>query len=138
MNPQRTLVLLLRFMGCVLLLAFGAMLLPESFMAAMHTRLGMGDFPASPLVDYLTRSIAALYGFHGVLILLVSRDMARYGPIVTYLGVMSVVVGIMLIAIDLHAAMPWWWTTVEGPPLMVMGLAILLLSRASYPAQSSP
>lgn len=138
MNPQRALILLLRFLGCVLLLAFGAVLLPESFMAAMHARLGMGDFPASPLVDYLTRSIAGLYGFHGVLLWLVSRDMARYRPIVTYLGVMSMVFGIMLIAIDLHAAMPWWWTAAEGPPLMVMGLAILLLSRASYPAQPSP
>ncbi len=131
MNPQRALILLLRFMGCVLLLAFGAMLLPESFMADMHAWLGMGDFPASPLVDYLTRSIAAMYGFHGVLLLLVSRDVTRYGPIVRYLGVMSVVIGIMLIAIDIQAAMPWWWAAVEGPPLMVMGIAVLLLSRAS-------
>ena len=90
-------------MGCMLLMAFGAVLLPESFMADMHTRLGMGEFPASPLVDYLTRSIAAMYGFHGVLLWLISRDVTRYGPIVTYLGVMSVVIGIMLIAIDLHA-----------------------------------
>ncbi len=118
-------------MGCVLQLAFGAVLLPESFMADMHTWLGMGDFPASPLVEYLTRSIAAMYGFHGVLLLLVSRDVTRYGPIVTYLGVMSVIIGIMLIAIDIHAAMPWWWTAMEGPPLMVMGIAVLLLSRAS-------
>lgn len=124
-------------MGCVLLLAFGAMLLPESFMADMHTRLGMGEFPASPLVDYLTRSIAALYGFHGVLLWLVSRDVIRYGPIVTYLGVMNVIIGIMLIVIDLHAAMPWWWTAVEGPPLIVMGITILLLSRTSFPARST-
>ncbi len=125
-------------MGCVLLLAFGAVLLPESFMADMHTRLRMGDFPASPLVDYLTRSIAAMYGFHGVLILLVSRDVTRYGPMVTYLGVICVVVGIMLIVIDIHAAMPWWWAAMEGPPLMVMGIVILILSRASEPAPSSP
>ena len=124
-------------MGCVLLLAFGAVLLPESFMASTHAWLGMGDFPASPLVDYLTRSIAAMYGFHGVLLWIVSRDVTRYEPIVTYIGGMSVVIGSMLLAIDIHAAMPWWWAVMEGPPLVIMGVAVLLLSRASVPEQSS-
>ncbi|MCZ6836679.1 MAG: hypothetical protein O7G85_12955, partial [Planctomycetota bacterium] len=117
MTSQRALILLLRFVACVLLLAFPAMLLPESVMASVHAKLGMGEFPASPLVDYLTRSIAALYGLHGVLVLIVSRDVVRYRSIVTYLGVMNIAFGIMMLGIDLHAGMPWWWTFGEGPPL---------------------
>ena len=131
MTAQRALVLLLRLMGCVLLLAFPAMLLPESIMASTHAWLGMGEFPSSTLTDYLTRSIAALYGFHGVLVLIVSRDVTRYRPIVTYIGVMSIAFGTMMLAIDLHAGMPWWWTAGEGPPLAGMGLLVLLLNRAA-------
>ena len=66
MNPtmhQRLLVVLLRLGGSGLMLAFLAVLLPVDWMAATHPRLGLGEFPRTPIVDYLTRSIAALYGF---------------------------------------------------------------------------
>lgn len=131
MTAQRALVLLLRFMGCVLLLAFPAVLLPESWMASTHAWLGLGEFPASMLTDYLTRSIAALYGFHGVLVLIVSRDVVRYRPIVTFLGVMGIAFGAIILAIDLNAGMPWWWIAGEGPPLAAMGLLVLLLNQAA-------
>ena len=96
MKSQRNLVLLLRFIACVLFRAFVAMLLPESVMVSSHAWLGLGEFPASPLVNYLTRSIAALYGFHGVLVMIVSRDVVRYKPIVTYLGGFTLVAATLL------------------------------------------
>jgi hypothetical protein len=125
----RALVLVLRFSGAVLLLAFLAVLLPADWMAVTHRWLGMGEFPRTAVVDYLVRSIAALYGFHGVLVLLVSRDPVRYLSIVRYLGVMDVVFGGLMIAIDLHAGMPALWTAAEGPPLIGVGLLVLALSR---------
>ena len=82
-----------------------------------------------PVVGYLARSIAALYGFHGVLVLIVSRDVVRYAPIVRYLGVMDIVFGLTMIAIDLHAGMPAMWTMIEGPSLAGTGVLILYLSR---------
>ena len=115
------LILFLRFGGVVLCLAFGAMLLPADWMAASHRWLGMGEFPHAPLTDYLIRSISALYGFHGVLVLLVAGDPLHYQRIVRYLGVMDIVFGLMMIAIDVRAGMPTMWTMFEGPPLV--GLA---------------
>lgn len=124
---QRALVLLLRFSGAVLLLAFGAMLLPADWMAAVHGWLGMGEFPDAPLTGYLVRSVAALYGFHGVLVLVVAGDPVRYERIVLYLGVMDIVFGLMMLAIDVHAGMPWFWTALEGPSLVGVGLLVLYL-----------
>jgi len=123
----RALVFFLRFGGVVLLFAFGAVLLPTDWMAAVHRWLGMGEFPAAPLTDYLVRSVAALYGFHGVLVLIVAGEPARYERIVLYLGVMDIVFGLLMVAIDLHAGMPMVWTFLEGPPLVGVGMLILYL-----------
>src|SRR3712207_5837294 len=81
---------LLRIMGTMTAVAFLTMLMPPDWMAAVHDRLGLGPFPRSAVVDYLARSIAALYGFHGVLLLLVSTDPVRYRPIVIYVGILNI------------------------------------------------
>lgn len=125
------LVFLLRLAGVMIVLAFPTMLLPTEWMAATHTWLGLGEFPRVPVVDYLARSIAALYGFHGVLLLLVSRDPVRYLPIIRFIGTMNVVFGTMMLAIGLHAGMPTVWILVEGPPIAAFGVVILFLSRQS-------
>ena len=109
--------------------AFPAMLLPTDWMDAAHRWLGLGQLPRAPVVEYLTRSLAALYGFHGVLLLIVARDPVRHGPIVRYLSVMNILFGIIMMAIDLHAGLPVIWTLIEGPPITAMGAAVLYLSR---------
>jgi hypothetical protein len=124
----RMLVVLLRIAGVVTLAAFPAMLLPVDWMASTHATLGLGELPRLPVVDYLARSIAALYGFHGVLVLLVSTDPIRYRPIVWFIAGMNITFGLMLVAIDLHAGLPVYWTALEGPPITAFGIAIALLN----------
>ena len=133
LSPRRVwwIKVLLRVMGTMTAVAFLTMVLPPEWMAATHERLGLGPFPRSPVVDYLARSIAGLYGFHGVLLLLVSTDPVRYRPIVTYIGILNITFGSMLIAIDLFAGMPWWWTAFEGPLIIPFGVVLLLLNRRS-------
>jgi hypothetical protein len=126
----RLLIFLLRLAGVVTASAFLAILLPPDFMAMTHEWLGLGEFPRSPIVDYLARSIAALYGFHGALLLLISRDPVRYKSIVTFVGVMNVVFGLIVTAIDLYAPMPLMWTLGEGPPIVAFGLVVLYLRRS--------
>jgi len=122
--------LLLRLAGVITTFAFLAMFLPTDWMASTHERLGLGEFPRSPLVDYLTRSVAALYGFHGALLLLISRDPVKYRTIVQFVAVINVAFGVMMLLIDLHAGMPWWWTVGEGPPIIVFGVVIGYLNRS--------
>ena len=121
---ERLLVLLLRISGSGLMLAFLAVLLPVDWMAATHPRLGLGEFPRTPIVDYLTRSIAALYGFHGLFVWIVSFDPVRYRVFVWFAAIMNIVFGAMMLAIDLHAGMPAVWTAIEGPSIMATGVAI--------------
>ena len=128
-SQENTLVVVLRLFGVVLLLAFPMMLLPVEWMAATHRWLGLGEFPASPLVDYLTRSISFLYGFHGGLLLVVANDIRRYRGIVVYVVVMGLAFGASMIAVDLHAAMPLRWIFGEGPAIMITSVIVGLLLR---------
>jgi len=125
----RLLAVLLRLAGVVTASAFGAILLPVEWMASTHRWLGLGEFPRAPVVDYLARSIAALYGFHGVLLLLVASDPQRHRPIVWYIAAVNVAFGLILLAIDLHAPMPGVWTAFEGPPIIAFGIVVALLNR---------
>jgi hypothetical protein len=129
-SSEKILALVLRLNAVVLLLAFPMMLLPVEWMAATHRWLGLGEFPASPLVDYLTRSISFLYGFHGGLLLLVAHDLRRYRGVVVYVVVMGLAFGVSMIAVDLHAGVPLRWALCEGPSVIIMALILGLLLRA--------
>ena len=90
------LVFLLRLSGSFTSLAFLAMLLPVDWMDAIHRALGLGELPRAPVVDYLARSVAALYGFHGVLLLLVSTNPVKYRDIVWFIAILNIVFGAMM------------------------------------------
>jgi hypothetical protein len=128
---ERWLVILLRIAGGGMLLAFLAMLLPTDWMASTHRALGLGEFPRTAIVDYLTRSVSALYGFHGGLLLVLSADPRKHRTVISYIAVMNVVLGMMFFAIDLHARMPWFWTLGEGPPMLIFGIVIGTLNRSA-------
>jgi hypothetical protein len=129
MTAARLLVFLLRFAGLVTVSAFFAMFLPVERMASTHEWLGLGTFPRSPVVDYLTRSVAALYGFHGCLLLVISTDIVKYRALVWYAAAMNVLFGHIMTAIDLHAGMPMWWTIGEGPPIAALGIVLAILNH---------
>lgn len=122
------LVVLLRLAGVITVTAFLAMLMPPELMAATHRWLGLGELPRAPVVEYLARSISALYGFHGVFLLIVSTDTRKYRTLVWYVAAMNVIFGAMILAIDLHAGMPMFWTLAEGPPIIAFGLVIGMLN----------
>lgn len=103
-------------------------------MASTHQSLGLGPFPHSVIVEYLARSISLLYGLHGVLLLIVARDPARYREIVNYLAFFNISFGLAMVAIDLKTGMPWFWTLGEGPVIATMGFIIGWLNRGTATA----
>ena len=109
--------------------AFVAAWIPESWIDAGHRAIGFGGIPATPVFEYLARSIAMLYGLHGVLAFLIARDVRRYPLIVRYVGGFDLVFGVAITVIDIDAGMPLPWILLEGPPTAGVGLIVLLLSR---------
>ena len=129
-KAEKWLAILLRIGGSVMLLAFGAVFLPTEWMAASHRWLGLGEFPASPLVEYLTRSASVLYGIHGGLYVVVARDVRRHAPVIQFLAATAVLFGVLMLGIDLHAGLPWYWTFSEGPAVLSFGTLLLMLLRS--------
>jgi hypothetical protein len=132
-SRERLLQCLLRFGGVVLCLAFPTVLLPVDWMAATHESLGLGPFPRSVIVEYLARSIGLLYGLHGVLLLIVARDPARYREIVSYLAFFNISFGLAMLVIDVKSGMPWFWTLGEGPAVAAIGVTIAWLNQPGKP-----
>ena len=132
-HPDRVLVWLLRFAGLMLVLAWPTIFLPTSLQAELHTKLGLGTFPASSLVDYLTRSIAVLYGTRGLVYWLLSGDIRRYLPVIRFFGAMDIVAGIFMLGIGLRAELPMMWVINEGPPLIAFGVVLLWLCSKPAP-----
>jgi hypothetical protein len=118
-RAERWLVLLLRVSAGVLLLATAAIFLPTAWMQATHHALGLGELPDLPVIQYLTRSLSGLYAFHGLFVLYVSFDVRRYLPLIRFVSLASALGGLCLLAIDLAAGMPWFWTLGEGPSLVL-------------------
>lgn len=125
---ERILQILLRLGGFTMLLAVFAIFLPVRWMAVTHEWLGMGPFPESPLVDYLTRSASLLYAWHGGLLLVLSFNVRRFQPVLIYLGIVTAIGGWILLGIDLHAGMPLYWTLWEGPPVALLGCLMVWLA----------
>ena len=127
---ERRLALVLRLGGSVMLLATLAILLPSRWMVAVHAWLGMGELPRAGIIEYLTRSASALYASHGGLLIVVAQDVRRFLRVIVYLGLVNVALGGVLLAIDLFAGMPWYWTLGEGPFVAATGVLLIVLARA--------
>ena len=115
-----------------MLLALVFVVAPRAWMEEIHTALGLGVFPDTPIVWYLARSTSAFYAMMGGLYWLASFDMRRQRLLLLFLGWWTVVLGVMLCGIDLWVGLPLSWTLSEGPMVILMGLALLyLISRTS-------
>jgi hypothetical protein len=129
-SAELWLAIMLRIGGAIMLAAAFAIVLPTRWMVQIHAWLGMGQLPSAPILEYLTRSASALYALHGGLLLVLAQDVRRYARVITFLGAANVALGGVLLAVDLYAGMPWYWTAGEGPCVAAIGILLLVLRRA--------
>ncbi len=137
-KSDKVLVLLLRFVGVPALFALVAVFMPSSWMAATHRWLGLGEMPTGPVVEYLARSVSAFYALFGALCLAVAADLERNRPLVRFLGLAFALLSLVLLAVDLAAGMPWWWSASEGPGGVVFGVLLFFLARPVHSKTGTP
>ena len=128
-RSEKWLVWILRAGGVLLLSAVVPAAMPFQWMVEIHTWLGLGELPDRPIVGYLTRSISALYAMHGVLVLYMALDVRRYLGLIRCNGVLCLLFGAGVIAIDFAVGLPLYWVIGEGPLVIALGVAVLVLAR---------
>ena len=137
LTPKRAAVLLkslLIFNGVMTLLALPAVFMPVDWMDMFHRQLGLGPLPEGPIVQYLARSVSALYAAFGSLTIMLALDLARYARLITWWGIVAILFGAILLGVDLFADMPAHWTWGEVPYTVLTGSVVLLLqSRIRQP-----
>jgi hypothetical protein len=130
---EQILKLILRFVGTAALFALIFVAAPYAWMDSIHSTLGMGRLPDTPVVGYLARSTSAFYALLGGLFWVISFDLRRHRQVLIYLGAALASFGLVLFVIDWSAGMPFFWTVWEGPYVSAMGATILCLSRRLPP-----
>jgi hypothetical protein len=124
-----------RVLACMLVLgglaalAVAPMVMPFAWMQQANDWLGLAPLDRTPLTEYLTRSLAAMYALAGATLLYLARDVRRYADLIVFAGWLTVALGVALTGIDAVAGLPplWFWT--EGPPTAACGVAIVWLAR---------
>ena len=133
-TAERWLRRLLYVMGGVALLAVVPLVMPTDWMETINDRLGLGPFQRSPLMEYLTRSLSAVYAMFGAMAVFVAPRVRRYLDLVVFMGWLTVLLGVALLSIDLYAGMPPSWTWGEGVPTMVLGGVFVWLGKRARAA----
>jgi len=138
MSPaERWLSGVLRILAVPVLLALPCALLPVAWMDATHRWLGLGALPVAPIVEYLARSASLLYGFHGLLMLLVASDVRRYLPVIWLMGGAGLAFGLTMLIVDHLAGLPVHWRWLEGTIIMIeSGVILALTRRANHSIQT--
>jgi hypothetical protein len=137
MRTERILAVVLRFTAGVLLLALAPVFFPQAWMAAINRAIGLGELPDMAIIGYLTRSLSAMYAFHGALVLYISLDVRRYRSLIICLAGVGMVFGAFMLSLDVRLGMPLPWTLCEGPFIFVLCGAILALA-VCVKRQSTP
>ncbi|MDB5339476.1 MAG: hypothetical protein JWN70_5095 [Planctomycetaceae bacterium] len=126
----------LRLLGLIDMLALIAVMMPLEWMSQINDLCGLETFPQSRIVSYLARTTSALYALHGALVLFISFDVVRYRPLITFLGIVAIIHGAILLGIDVAVGMPFFWTMLEAPAFTATGFAVLWVQRQKTPTNA--
>jgi hypothetical protein len=121
-TADRVLVWSLRIFGGVDLLALVAFAMPLQWIRQAHEWCGFGPFPEGPVPEYLARSTSLLWGLHGALLLYLARDIPAHATLFAFVAKLTIVAGVLLLALGLRTGLPVWWVALEGPVFAATGL----------------
>jgi hypothetical protein len=134
MNWQLLQAWVLRLVGVVEFLAFGAVFLPRTWMQAAHNAMGLMDMPEGPVFDSVMRQVSFTYGLHGIALWLIAADVVRHRPLVLLTTFGYLLAAPVFFVVDLGNGMPWHWMAGNAGSCLLIGtllLALLIGERAA-------
>lgn len=147
MTAESGLKWLLRFMALTTIPAFFAAIMPQGWMAYLIDQ-GAPGTSAGILVTYLARMLMILYAFLGLQGLVISMDIRRYLPLVWIMGVGSLALASVGLAVLFTQVPPdqrtgiFWVVFVDFAEGLAQAILMVFLLRCiprrRMPSQHSP
>ena len=126
---EKLLRLLLIGFGVSCCLAVVPFLMPTSWMAACHEWLGLGDFPESPIVEYLARMTSGLCALLGLLALVLATNVRHYAAVIRLLAISLAVLEIINLLYGFSSGMPAWWIWSDAIGAGGFAVAVIYLQQ---------
>lgn len=133
-TAEKCLKWLLVVLGAMAATAVVPMVMPFTWMQRVNDALGLAPLADTPLTQYLTRSLSAVYSLLGVMTIYIGLDVRRYRRLIALIGYLTALLGLALTVIDYAAGLPASWVWGEGPPTVVCAWAMVFLARRVRPA----
>ncbi len=133
-TAERVLKWLLVVLGCMASTAVVPMVMPFAWMQGVNDALGLAPLADTPLTQYLTRSLSAVYALFGVMTIYIGLNIRPYRRLIVVIGWLTAVLGLALTVIDFASGMPASWSWGEGPPTIVCAGVMVWLAKRVRPA----
>ncbi len=114
----------LRLVGAMEMLAFGAVLMPRDWMESIHSGIGLMEMPKGPVFNSVMRQVSFTYGVHGVALWLIAADVGRYRPLVILTVIGYLLAAPVFFVVDLSNGMPWSWITGNSGSCLLIGVLL--------------
>ncbi len=86
---------------------------------------GVESLPDAPVFEYFARLLSATYGAIGVFFIILALRPMKYGVMVSFSAVVSVLLGLACLITGIVAGMPAKWYLCDSLPCIVLGILIL-------------
>ena len=121
--------------ACILSLV--GVFLPMTTLQSLAEAFGAEQLPDSPLCVYMVRTVSTTYVLIGVFFVILALNPAKYGVLVPFAGIASVLLGVACLITGLVVAMPVLWFLGDSLSCLVLGVLIVVFwrkaSRCSQP-----
>jgi hypothetical protein len=126
----------MRFVAVSQMAAFVVVFVPEAWIAALYSWLGLGQIPDAAFLRYIVRGAAFSQGALGVLIWIIASDVVRFRPLVFATSALYLVAASLFYFIDAIAGLPRWWCIWDCACCFVVGGVLLAL--CFWPSSNKP
>ncbi len=126
---MRGLKICLWITGILCLLSVVGLFLPVSAFESFAGFFGIETLPDSPLIMYAIRTMSATFIGIGVFFIILALNPVKYGVLVPFSGIASVLLGVVCFITGLVVGMPVLWFLGDTLSCAVLGVLILVFWR---------
>lgn len=117
--------LILRVAALASFLATPAIVLPRMTVEKLSWLMGFGQPPELPLLIYVTAGGSCVLVAEALLLWIISGDVVRYRPLVTFVAWFFLAAAPLFLWIDSQAGLPRWWIAMDTLSCLSLGGALV-------------